>query len=123
MRHRRGLAMHQARRAADVTSERLAHALLAEAYAQNRQFPREFAENRERDAGFLRRARPGRYNDRVRMKSAHARDIDRVVALDGHIGAELAEILHEVVSERIVVVDHQDAHDVTYPPLPARGPR
>ncbi len=32
-----------------------------------------------------------------------------VVAHDVELGAELAEVLHEVVRERVVVVDHQDA--------------
>jgi hypothetical protein len=34
-------------------------------------------------------------------------DADLVVAEHPHVGAELAEILHEVVGEAVVVVDHQ----------------
>ena len=34
----------------------------------------------------------------------------RVVAIDRDPGAELAEVLREVVSERVVVVDQQDVH-------------
>ena len=32
---------------------------------------------------------------------------DRVVTVDDRLGAELPEVLHEVVDERVVVVDHQ----------------
>src|SRR5581483_1217444 len=35
---------------------------------------------------------------------------DRVVAMDDDVRAELGEEVHEVVRERVVVVDHQDAH-------------
>ena len=38
-----------------------------------------------------------------------------VVALDGDVGAELAEELHEVVGERVVVVDHEDPGAVAGP--------
>src|SRR5216683_6792134 len=44
------------------------------------------------------------------MKRADAGDVDRVVALDGDVGAELAEVLHDVVGERIIVIDHQDSN-------------
>src|ERR1019366_8767677 len=33
-----------------------------------------------------------------------------VVAHDAHLGPELAEVLHKVVGERVVVVDHEDSH-------------
>ena len=38
-------------------------------------------------------------------------DRDRVVALDADVRAELAEVLREVVGERVVVVDQQELHD------------
>ena len=57
--------MHQARRATDVAAERLAHALLAEAYAENRQLARELLEDGERDSRFLGRARSRRDDDRI----------------------------------------------------------
>src|ERR1039457_2202831 len=100
--------MHQAWRAIDVASKCLAHALLAEAHAENRQLPCEILENRKRDSRFFRRAGAGRYDYRVGMKRAHSRDIDHVVTLHRDVGAELAEVLHEVVGERIVVIDHQN---------------
>src|SRR5579862_1815820 len=57
--HRRSLAMHQARGASDVAAKRLAHALLAETYAEDRKLTCKFPEDRERDARFLRRTRSG----------------------------------------------------------------
>ena len=52
---------------------------------------------------------PGEITIGVGMKRANAGDVDSVVALDGDIGAEFAEVLHEVVGKRVVVVDHQDS--------------
>src|ERR1019366_8040383 len=43
------------------------------------------------------------------MKRANAGDVDDVVALDRDVGAKFAEVLHEVVGERVVVVDHQES--------------
>src|SRR5438876_945538 len=41
-------------------------------------------------------------------------DVDRVVPHDLELGAELAEVLDEVVGERVVIVDDED-----HPPTPA----
>ena len=43
------------------------------------------------------------------MKRADAGDVDGVVALDRDVGAEFAEVLHEVVGKRVVVIDHQES--------------
>src|SRR5262249_20150217 len=91
----------------DLAAEGLADALQAEAYAENRELTGHLAQERQRDTGLLWRAGAGRDDDRVGMKRADARDVDGVVAPDGQIGAEFAEILHEVVGEGVVVIDHE----------------
>src|SRR5665811_1652856 len=58
------------------------------------------------------RRRPPR-STRVRSSAAsdvYKRQVQRhaVVALHGDLGAELAQVLHQVVGERVVVVDHED---------------
>ncbi len=109
--------MHQAISAHDLAAERLADTLQAEAYAENRNFARHLAQKSQRDSGLGGSARSGRDDDRRRMKRANAGDIDRVVALDDDVGAEFAEVLHDVVGKRVVVIDHQEffiARHATY---------
>src|SRR5262249_40911444 len=53
------------------------------------------------------RARPGRDDDAPRGQRRHFGDGERVVALDAHLRAQLAQVLRQVVGERIVVVDEQ----------------
>ena len=51
---------------------------------------------------------PGEITIRSGLQRRDLVDRDGVVAHDLHVGAELAEVLHEVVGERIVVVDDAD---------------
>src|ERR1035437_3518118 len=107
--YRRGLAVHQATRAHDLPAKRLADALQAEAHAENRNFTRHLAQQLQRDSGLGGSARSGRDDDCGGMKRANAGDIDGVVALDRDVRAKFAEVLHEVVGKRVVVVDHQES--------------
>src|SRR4030095_9119269 len=47
----------------------------------------------------------------------HLVERDGVVAPHGDLGAELREVLYEVVSEGVVVVDHQDARHHSRAPM------
>ena len=87
---RRGAPVHQSRRANHARAEHLAHRLMAEAHAQQRQLARELAHHLERDAGFVRRARAGRDQDPLGRAPRDARDVDRVVPVHLDLGAELA---------------------------------
>src|SRR6266852_1000886 len=100
--HRRSLAVHQARRAHDLSAERLSDTLMAEADAENRHLARHLTQQLERDSRFGRRARSRRNYDCAGPQRAHAGYVDRVVALYYYVGAEFTEILHEVVGKRIV---------------------
>ena len=50
-------------------------------------------------------------------------DPDLVVAHHFHLGLEFAEILHQVIGKRIIVVDHQDFHDSAPDSASAQGSR
>ena len=55
-----------------------------------------------------------------------ARDVvhvDRVVAVDLHLGAERLERLHQVEGERIVVVDDEDHRPASSPAMATRAAR
>lgn len=103
-----GFAVHDFFRADDFAAERIADGLMAEANTEDGNFAGEALDDGHAQAGFARRARAGRNNDALR---AHARDFvesDFVVAAHGEFLSELAEVLRQVVSERIVVVDEQN---------------
>src|SRR5512133_2904466 len=106
----RGLAVHHPARMHDAAAEGLAYRLMPEAYAEYRQPAGELADQGDRDAGFAWGARPGGDDDARGVQRRDAFDVDGVVAHHPHLVAEFAEILHQVVGEGIVVVDHQQ-HD------------
>src|ERR1700687_5133235 len=108
--HRRSLAMHQARSAHNLAAEHLSDALMAEAAAENRPSAPHLAQYLQRDPRLGRSARSRRDYDCARSECAHSGDVDCVVTLHSDIGAELAEILHEVVGKRIVVINHYESH-------------
>src|ERR1043166_116374 len=104
---RRHLAVHDAIVTDDLAAERIADALMSQAHAERRNGWSEALEHVVRNPRLLRRARPRRDDDVARL---HCRDLverDLVIAVDAQIDARVhfPEPLHEVVSERIVVVD------------------
>ena len=64
----------------------------------------------ERDAGFIGRARPGRHDHPVVAADEQLVDGRVVVAHHLDVGAELADVLHQVVGEAVVVVEDQQSH-------------
>src|SRR5437867_6405696 len=104
----RGLAVHDARRAHDRAAEGGADRLMAEADAEDRQAAGGALDQRHRDAGLARRAGTRRDDDRVGTERLDLVESDGVVAPHVDLGAELAEVLDEVVGERIVVIHHQE---------------
>src|SRR5262245_5038312 len=104
----RGLAVHDTRRADHVAAEGGADRLVAEADAEDRDRAREALDQRHRDAGLARRARSRRDDDAVGRQRRDLRETDAVVAPPLDLRPELREILHEVVGEGVVVVDHEE---------------
>ena len=105
-----GLAVHQPAGADDLRAESLGDRLVAQTNAQQRQPAGESLGRRHRNAGLVGRARAGRDDD-VRGPSGLDRiDGDPVVAVDFQLQRriDLAQTLHQVVRERIVIVDHQN---------------
>src|SRR5262249_16833301 len=65
---------------------------------------------RGHDPCLVRGTGPGGEQDAVGTQPADFGQRDGVVAVDVTVHVELAQILHQVVDERVVVVDHQHAH-------------
>src|SRR4051812_45521033 len=93
-------------------AEGLRERLMAEAHAERRHAGLgEAAHGLDGHAGLVRRARPGRDDHAVGPPGEQRVDVLHVVADDLELGAQLAQVLHEVVGEGVVVVDdrHADA--------------
>ena len=89
--------------------EDLADALQSEAHAEHRPFAGEVGDDLVRQAGVVRAAGPGADEDAVGVERIDLVEGERVATMHERLGAELPEVLHEVVDERVVVVDHQHA--------------
>jgi len=105
-----GLAVHDMPSADDVAAEGLADALVAQADAEDRDLAGEAFDGGQRDTRFVGRAGSGREYDARRGIFGDLVGVDLVVAVDPYLFAQLAEVLHQVVGEGVVVVDHEQ-HD------------
>ena len=111
----RELAVHADRRAQHPPAEGLADALVAEADAEQRHPARGLLHQLQADAGLVGVAGAGRDHDRFRLHRQRLVRAQRVVAPDLDIGPELAQEVHQVVDEAVIVIDQQDHWA---PPLP-----
>ncbi len=98
--------MHEGLSADDLPAEGVTHRLVAQAHAEQRHLARERLDHFDRNTGVLGIARPRRDHDPFGRKFLDPLQRDLVVAEDLHLHPQLAEILHQVVGEGIVVVDH-----------------
>ena len=107
---RAGLAVHLHLRPHDLAAQRRADRLVAQADAEQRQLAGEVADGLDADARLGRRAGAGRQHQMVGPQVGDALHRDLVIAEHAHVLAEFTEVLHQVVGEAVVVVDHQQ-HD------------
>ena len=100
--------MHQPRRVDDRPPYDVADGLVAEAHTEHRHAALgERRDRRAEDPGVLGAAGAGRQQHGVGPAIERLVDGQLVVADHLRLGAELAEVLHEVVDEAVVAVDHQ----------------
>ena len=105
-----GLAVHQASCANHFTAIDITHALVTEADSENRYLPSKVTDHVTADSSLFRRAGARRDADALWCHCLDLGESDLVVSLHEGIGSQLAEILDEVVGERIVIIDDED-HD------------
>src|SRR5512133_1008666 len=118
------LSVDERPRLPDLAAEDLDDRLVATADTERGSTRREPADDLGRGAGSRRPSRPGRDHQMRRSQPLGLIGIDRVVPVDDHLGAELAEQVREVVGERVVVVDQQDHPRASLPsPSPASAGR
>src|SRR5215469_7826559 len=112
----RQLAVNRDRRAHDLAAERLADRLMPQTDAEDRNALARGRDERKADAGLVGRAWAGREHDGVRLGGENRFRRHLVVAMHGDLGPKLAEIMHEIEGETVVIVD-QNNHDRTSLPL------
>ena len=103
-----GFAVHELRGADDVASEGCADGLVAEADSEDGPLAGEALNERDENAGVLRRAGAGREHEPLGREGFDLVDRELIVAADDHFGAEFAHVLHQVVGEGVVVVENKD---------------
>src|SRR5713226_9841155 len=90
----------------DPSAEGLAETLVAETHTEDRHLSAELLDRIVGDARIVGSAGPWRDDDAVVLRQLT--DAHLVVAEDRRLHPELAEVLNEVVRERVVVVDDRE---------------
>src|SRR5580704_12920493 len=97
-----GLAVEKLGRADNFSSKRNSNGLVSQANTQNRKLSREALDQLDADARLPRRARTGRNDYFLRLAPRDFLDGNLIVAVDLYVATQLAQILRQVVGERIV---------------------
>src|ERR1700674_759814 len=100
--------MHDLARAYNLSAKNLSNGLMAQANAKNRNSAAQMLDQSEGNARIRRAARTRRDQNALGYIGFNLSQGDFVIAAHDHVLAKLAQILHKVVSKRIVVVDNQD---------------
>jgi hypothetical protein len=103
-----GLSVHYFFGTDHAASKRSADGLVAEANAENRNFPCEALNERDANPSFLGGARTGGDYDALGMELLNFVERYLVISTDFDILAHLAEILRQIKCKGIVVVDEQN---------------
>src|SRR5688572_11944753 len=114
----RRLAVHLRLRARHRATKRLADRLVTQTDAQDGRVSAQAVDDLQRDPGLVGGPGAGRDHDALGLQRRDAVDVEGVVADDVRLRAQLAEVLDEVVGERVVVVD-----DENHPSGPAAAMR
>jgi hypothetical protein len=108
-----GLAVHKICRPNDTAPEGFPDRLMSEADSEDRHFSREMADKINTDARFVRCARPGRDDDSGGPHLLNLAYRNLIVAANLNFSAEFTDVLHQVVGERIVVVEDENQEFAT----------
>ena len=104
----RQLAVHRLGRAHDLAAIGLADGLMAQAHAQDRHAAVRLCDQLQADARLVGGAGPGRQHDAFGLQRQRLARGQRVIALDPHLRAQLAQIVEQVVGEAVIVIDQKD---------------
>src|SRR5579864_1183801 len=108
MHDRAGLAVHKMRSTHHASAKRFADRLVSEAYAEHRSSSREVTNEFDADTSFMRRAGAGRDYDPLRPHRFDFFHCDLIITANFHLRAQFAEILDQVISEGVVVIENEN---------------
>src|SRR4030095_16398949 len=108
MKYLADLPMHESGGSHDFSAEDFTDGLVSQAHAKNRRGFVEVSDNVLGDAGVYGSSRSGRNDDARGLEALDFFDRDLVVAMNAKLLTQLAKVLHEVVGEGVVVIDHQN---------------
>ena len=114
--------MHQPPGAHNLAAEHFPYRLVPQTHAEDRDARAEFADDGLADTRFRRGAGSGRDADAFGPEGGESLDGDLIVATHHRLRAEFAEILDEVVGERVVVIEDEEHRRMSAPRLPPRKP-
>ena len=92
----------------DVAPKCFADCLMPQAHTQNRRCFGKVADQAYADAGFVGSTRTGRNDDLLGMHVVNLLDRDLVVAAYFDVGAQLSDVLDQVIGKRIVIVENEN---------------
>ena len=111
--HCAGLAMHDMTGANHAAAEGFADCLVTQTDSEHRNLPCKMADQIDADARLMRRARTGREDNPSGPQLLDLAHRNLIVAADFHLCSQLADVLDQVVSERIVVVEYENQRALT----------
>src|SRR5438270_516643 len=100
--------MHDALRADHAAAKSCPNRLVSEANTQNRNFPRYFADEIDRNPGFIRSAGTGRNHNFPRGQLLDLLRCDLIIPAYLDLFAGFADVLDEVKSKGIVIVENEN---------------
>ena len=98
--------MHQGLRADDVAAKGFAYGLMAQTHAQQGDFASKMLNGRQGNARLLWRTRARAYQQVLGRHRGDFFYAGFIVALHHHVLAQFGQVLHDVVSETVIVVYH-----------------
>ena len=115
------LAMHQRLCPHDLPAKSRADGLVSKAHAKHWYFPGKITDQIDAYPGILRGAWPGRNYDSLRAKRINLRNLDLVIPPHLDLRTQFAQVLNEVIGERIVVIENEDHGSILAPVGPQRS--
>src|SRR5215471_583003 len=109
-----GLPMHEIASTNDLAPEGLPDSLVPETHSQNPHSASHAPNEFNADACFARRTRTGRDHEPLRPHLFDVAERNLIIPPHLDLGTQFSEILHQVVGERIVVVEDENHKNGSY---------
>ena len=103
-----GFAVHERARADHLAAESFTDRLVSQTDAEDGRLAGHVADERDENAGLMRRAGARRKQNALRLESLDLLDCQFVIAIDRDLCTQFPKVLDKVVRKRIVIVEDKD---------------